>query len=121
MHLSRCPYIGGDKGRDASISCGSRRIISGLTGVPVVHGVLKRVRSTPQQEGKSKTERADNVQDAFQVVTELESDIAGRRLVLIDTSGATVDACARALSRAGAGYVDVLVFARVVAAARPPI
>jgi len=92
-----------------------------LTGVPVVHGVLKRVRSTSQQEGKSKTERADNVQDAFQVVTELESDIAGRRLVLIDTSGATVDACARALSRAGAGHVDVLVFARVVAAARPPI
>jgi predicted amidophosphoribosyltransferase len=37
------------------------------------------------------------------------------------TSGATVDACARALSRAGAGHVDVLVFARVVAAARPPI
>jgi predicted amidophosphoribosyltransferase len=95
-----------------------------LTGVPVVHGGLKRVRSTPQQVGKSKTERADNVQGAFRVVTEHESDIAGRRLVLIDdvlTSGATVDACARALSRAGAGHVDVLVFARVVAAARPPI
>jgi ComF family protein len=99
-------------------------VISGLTGVPVVHGGLKRVRSTPQQVGKSKTERADNVQGAFRVVTEHESDIAGRRLVLIDdvlTSGATVDACARALSRAGAGHVDVLVFARVVAAARPPI
>ena len=51
-------------------------------------------------------------------------DIAGRRVVLIDdvlTSGATADACARALLRAGAGHVDVLVFARVVAAARPPI
>ena len=74
--------------------------------------------------GKSKTERADNVQGAFRIATEHESDIAGRRLVLIDdvlTSGATVDACARVLSRAGAGHVDVLVFARVVAAARPPI
>ena len=43
--------------------------------------------------------------------------VAGRRLVLVDdvlTSGATVDACARALLRAGAAQVDVLVFARVV-------
>ena len=99
-------------------------VISGLTGVPVVHGGLKRVRATPQQVGKSKTERADNVQGAFRVAMEHESDIAGRRLVLIDdvlTSGATVDACTRALSRAGAGHVDVLVFARVVAAARLPI
>jgi len=99
-------------------------VISGLTGVPIVHGGLKRLRATPQQVGKSKNERADNVQGAFRIATEHESDIAGRRLVLIDdvlTSGATVDACARALSRAGAGHVDVLVFARVVAAARPPI
>jgi ComF family protein len=99
-------------------------VISGLTGVPVVHGGLKRVRATPQQVGMSKSERAENVQGAFRVATEHESDIAGRRLILIDdvlTSGATVDACARALSRAGAGHVDVLVFARVVAAARPPI
>ena len=52
------------------------------------------------------------------------SDIAGRRLVLVDdmlTSGATVDTCARALLRAGAARVDVLVFARVVAATRAPI
>jgi predicted amidophosphoribosyltransferase len=34
------------------------------------------------------------------------------------TSGATSDACARALSRAGAAQVDVLVFARVVDASR---
>ena len=48
----------------------------------------------------------------------------GRRLVLIDdvlTSGATVDTCARALLRAGAAHVDVLVFARVVSPARTPI
>ena len=35
--------------------------------------------------------------------------------------GATTDACTRALLRAGAADVDVLVFARVVAAARTPI
>lgn len=45
----------------------------------------------------------------------------GRRLVLIDdvpTSGATVDTCTRAMLRAGAAHVDVLVFARVVAPVR---
>jgi predicted amidophosphoribosyltransferase len=44
--------------------------------------------------------------------------------VLVDdvlTSGATSDACARALLRAGAQSVDLLVFARVVDAVRPPI
>jgi len=58
------------------------------------------------------------------VPAEHRADIAGRRLVLIDdvlTSGATVDACTRALLRAGAAHVDVLVFARVVAPARSPI
>ena len=98
--------------------------ISALCGVPVVHGGLKRVRATPQQVGLSKVERADNVQGAFRVPGENKAEIAGRRLVLVDdvlTSGATVDACARVLLRAGAAHVDVLVFARVVASARSPI
>src|SRR5581483_805723 len=94
-------------------------IVATLSGVPVVHGGLRRVRATPQQVGKSKAERADNVQGAFRVATEHAAAIAGRRLVLVDdvlTSGATVDTCARTLLRAGAARVDVLVFARVVAA-----
>ena len=48
----------------------------------------------------------------------------GRRVVLIDdvlTSGATTDACARALLRAKAAQVDVLVFARVVDTHKAPI
>ena len=45
-------------------------------------------------------------------------------MILVDdvlTSGATVDSCARALLRAGAAYVEVLAFARVVDPARTPI
>jgi ComF family protein len=98
--------------------------ISGLSGVPVLHDALKRVRATPQQVGLSKNERADNVQGAFRVLVEKKSDVAGRRLMLIDdvlTSGATVDTCARVLLRAGAAHVDVLVFARVVAPVRTTI
>jgi ComF family protein len=98
--------------------------ISEISGVPVLHDVLKRVRATPQQVGLSKTQRADNVQGAFRVPDGDKARVAGRRLVLIDdvlTSGATVDTCARAVLRAGAAHVDVLVFARVVAPIRTPI
>jgi ComF family protein len=98
--------------------------VSQLTSVPVLHEALKRVRSTAQQVGLDKTERAINVQGAFRVAPEHKAEIAGRRLILVDdvlTSGATTDACARALLRAGAGHVDVLVFARVVAGGRTTI
>jgi ComF family protein len=97
--------------------------ISRASGVPVSHAV-KRVRATPQQVGRSRSERATNVQGAFRVPAGGEAAVQGRRLVLVDdvlTSGATLDTCARALLRAGARSVDVLVFARVVAGGRPPI
>ena len=94
------------------------------SGVPIAYETLKRVRATAHQVGLSAAERAANVQGAFRVPTEKRPSIRGRRLVLIDdvlTSGATVDTCARALLRAGAAHVDVLVFARVVEAVRAPI
>jgi predicted amidophosphoribosyltransferase len=100
------------------------RAISAICGVPITHGGLKRIRATPQQVGRSRTERADNVQGAFLVPPDHKVEVAGRRLVLLDdvlTSGATVDACTRALLRACAPEVDELVFARVVAPARSPI
>jgi ComF family protein len=98
--------------------------IAAMPPLPVLCGVLNRVRATPQQVGLSRSERALNVQGAFAVTDEGKAAIAGKRLILIDdvlTSGATVDTCVRALLRAGAGNVDVLVFARVIAPARPPI
>jgi ComF family protein len=99
-------------------------IVAKTCGVAVVHGALRRVKATPQQVGLGKAERALNVQGAFRVPAERRAEVAGRRLILVDdvlTSGATVDAAARALLRAGAAEVDVLVFARVVAAVRAPI
>jgi ComF family protein len=98
--------------------------ISQMCGVPVLHDALKRVRATPQQVGLSKPQRAENVQGAFRVPPDRKASVAGRRLLLVDdvlTSGATADTCARALLRAGAAHVDVLVFARVVAPVRSPI
>ena len=61
---------------------------------------------------------------AFGVAADMQSEIQGRRVLLIDdvlTTGATVDACARALLRAKAAEVDVLVFARVVDTHKAPI
>ena len=94
------------------------------SGVPVATGMLKRVRATAQQVGLSRTERASNIQGAFRVPAEGKAAVAGRRLVLVDdvlTSGATVEGCARALLRAGAANVDVLIFARVADPVRTSI
>ncbi|MCW5685757.1 MAG: ComF family protein [Pseudolabrys sp.] len=110
--------------QSAALAAGIARIAQSHRTVPVLHGALRRARATPQQVGLSKNERAVNVQGAFRVPPERKAEIAGRRLVLVDdvlTSGATVEACAKALSRAGAAHVDVLVFARVVSPARTPI
>jgi ComF family protein len=98
--------------------------IAKASQVPLALGALKRVKATPQQVGLSQAARALNVQGAFRVSPTGKAAVAGRRLILVDdviTTGATIDACARALLRAGAAEVNVLTFARVVAAARPPI
>jgi ComF family protein len=100
------------------------RVVSQASGVPVLDDALKRLRATPQQVGLARAERATNVQGAFAVPDARQAAVAGRRLVLVDdvlTSGATIDSCTRALLRAGAAGVDVLVFARVVEGMRTPI
>jgi len=93
------------------------RAISKLSGVPAVDHVLARARATPPQFGLPRKDRAKNVQSAFEVPKAARGEIKGRKLVLVDdvlTTGATVDACTKALLRAGAARVDVLVLARVV-------
>jgi len=100
------------------------RIIQRESGVTVTTEALRRIRPTQQQIGLTRSQRASNVQGAFKVAPDRQSLIQGRRVVLIDdvlTSGATVDACARALLRAKAASVDVLVFARVVDTPKAPI
>ncbi len=87
---------------------------AGLSYLPVG---LVRSKPTRQQVGLSMRERRRNVSGAFRVPPEEVAKLKDRRVLLVDdvlTTGATVNACARACRRAGAASVDVLVFARVV-------
>jgi ComF family protein len=91
------------------------REVARHTGKPCDVNALVRVKATRSQVGLSRTQRAENMQGAFKVAD--GAAVKGRNVVLVDdvlTSGATANAASRALIRAGAKRVDVLVFARVV-------
>jgi ComF family protein len=74
--------------------------------------VLRKVSRTPVQTGLPRDQRLKNVRNSFAV----DSDqVAGKRILLVDdvyTTGATLEACARVLKKAGAKEVDTSVIAR---------
>ena len=76
--------------------------------------VIRRRRSRSQGH-LSRLQRAENVRGAFALKPGAE--VAGKRVLLVDdvlTTGATIEACTRALKRAGAAEVDVLTLARAM-------
>ena len=79
--------------------------------------LLVRTRRTPSQGRLGSSARRRNVGGAFRVRRKYSERLADARVVLIDdvlTTGATANASARALLRAGAGAVDVLTLSRVL-------
>ncbi|ACB78561.1 competence protein F [Methylorubrum populi BJ001] len=92
------------------------RAIGEIAGKPCELHALVRVKATRPQVGLTRAQRAANLQGAFRVADRARLRIAGRRLLLIDdvsTTGATGNAAARVLLRAGAAGVDLLTFATV--------
>jgi predicted amidophosphoribosyltransferase len=91
--------------------------LSHLSRKPFDPFVLTRTRSTPSQGVMpSAKARARNMRGAFRVPPSQTAKIDGRRVLLVDdvlTTGATLEACARALKRGGAEKVLVLTIARV--------
>jgi ComF family protein len=88
--------------------------LSKVTGKPSVPDALVRTRATPSQGHLDRKGRRRNVKDAFRV--NRVRAIEGKKVLLIDdvlTTGATVEACTRALLAVGARAVDVLVLGRV--------
>jgi ComF family protein len=86
----------------------------GKTAMPEL---LVRRRSTPPQAGLNRRQRIENLRGAMIIRPGREGQVRDRRILVVDdvlTTGATVDACAKALKKAGAAHIDVVTLARVV-------
>ena len=79
--------------------------------LPLWEDVLMRSVDTPTQTRLGREERLANMHDAFGLLS--SGGVAGREVLLVDdimTTGATLEACAGYLKKAGAIRVDTAVF-----------
>ena len=98
--------------------------IAAMSGTPWRHDVLMRARPTRAQVGLDQEARRRNVRNAFAVRPGLITAVAGKSVLLVDdvrTTGATAEACAMALRKAGARQVNLLTFALVQLPSKPHI
>ncbi len=109
----------GDISATMLAEAGASYVILGHSERRADHGetdALVRAKPTDSQGGKSAHGRRENVRTAFAVTEAGARRVRGRRMLLVDdvlTTGATAEACAAALLKAGARAVDLAVVARV--------
>lgn len=91
--------------------------IARATGQVLAVDALVRVRQTPSLGGLNRRARAVALSGAISAAPRWASRLKGANVLLVDdvmTSGATTDACLRALRKAGVGRVRIACFARVL-------
>jgi ComF family protein len=89
--------------------------LADMTAIPCEPGYLIRPQPTKRQTGMKRAERIQNLKHAFHVPVKHLSAMQGRHVMLVDdviTTGATANACAKALKAAGASRVSVVALAR---------
>jgi ComF family protein len=92
-------------------------VLARRSGLPALLDLIERTRRTPYLRGMGPRERRQTVRGAFRVAERHKVALKGRSVILVDdvfTTGATADACARALKKAGAKEVALVCWARVV-------
>ena len=93
------------------------RSVARLTGQEVLASPILRTKRTSPLGGLSRTARGREVRGAFTMDPAQLGAIKGRHVLLVDdvyTTGATTNACAGVLKRAGAQKVHILCWARVL-------
>ena len=77
--------------------------------------ILLRLRDTPTQQSLPRSERLNNLQDAFAVNPLQAASLRNQHVVLVDdvmTTGASLQMAAKALQSAGVAHLTTVVFAR---------
>jgi ComF family protein len=88
------------------------QLLSAHTSIPC-RPLLKRIRYTTTQTALDRSERMENLHNAFRLRKNV--DVRGLQVLLIDdvlTTGSTLSECARVLKRAGAKSVHAATAAR---------
>lgn len=85
------------------------------SGIPIYSEILKKIKKTESQTGKSRTGRVENVKESI-VLTNPEI-VKGKNILLLDdviTTGATLESCALVLAKGQPKSISILTIAVAV-------
>jgi len=89
-------------------------IMSAFLNVPIVDALVK-TKDGQSQAGLNKSQRLENVKNAFAIKKEFANNLPNKKILLLDdifTTGATVNQCANLLKQNGAEFICAMVVAR---------